>query len=256
MNLLRRFKGYIAQDKKLEIIRSWERFESYFDRNDLNRLANIFKTDKNGIHHYTQHYQFHLNQIRKKRINLLEIGVGGYENPKAGGHSIRMWKAYFPKAKIYAVDIFDKHLLEESRIKIFTGSQVDFDFMKNISAKIGELDIIVDDGSHLNSHVIDTFKFMFPLLKQNGIYFIEDTQTSYWREMGGTSEDFNNCNSIMGYFKSLVDGLNYQEFEKPGYKPDYLDLNITSIHFYHNLIVICKGLNNESSNFMVNNRKP
>jgi len=60
----------------------------------------------------------------------------------------------------------------------------------------------------------------------------------------------------MGYFKSLVDGLNYQEFEKPGYKPDYLDLNITSIHFYHNLIVICKGLNNESSNFMVNNRKP
>ncbi|WP_037316555.1 class I SAM-dependent methyltransferase [Salegentibacter sp. Hel_I_6] len=256
MNLLKKLKASVTTDKKLQIIRSWERFESRFYRNDLDRLAKIFKTDKNGIHYYTQHYQFHLKPLRKKRLNLLEIGVGGYKDPKSGGHSLRMWKAYFPKANIYAVDIYDKKFLEESRIKIFKGSQVDFDFMKNVSLKISELDIIVDDGSHINSHVIDTFKFMFPLLKQNGIYFIEDTQTSYWQKMGGTSEEFNSFNSIMGYFKSLTDGLNYQEFDKPGYKPNYFELNITSIHFYHNLIVIYKGLNNEPSNFMVNNQKP
>ena len=57
----------------------------------------------------------------------------------------------------------------------------------------------------------------------------------------------------MPFFKSLVDGLNHKEFIIPGYKPTYYDQHIISIHFYHNLIFIYKGLNDEPSNLVVNN---
>ena len=63
---------------------------------DLNKLAHIYKTDKWGEHSYTPHYKTHLKKYRLKKINLLEIGVGGYEDPQAGGFSLRMWKKYLP----------------------------------------------------------------------------------------------------------------------------------------------------------------
>lgn len=52
----------------------------------------------------------------------------------------------------------------------------------------------------------------------------------------------------MNYFKSLIDCLNHQEFVKRDYLPTYFDQHIVSVHFYHNLIFIYKGLNNEESN--------
>ncbi|HEY5345945.1 MAG TPA: hypothetical protein VIK62_06335 [Verrucomicrobiae bacterium] len=54
--------------------------------------------------------------------------------------------------------------------------------------------------------------------------------------------------------KSLVDGLNHEEFIKPGYVPSYYDQNITGLHFYHNLVFIQKGRNAEGSNLVRNNQ--
>ena len=51
----------------------------------------------------------------------------------------------------------------------------------------------------------------------------------------------------MNYFKNLADSLNYMEFMKAGYEPTYFDKNIIAIHFYHNLIFIFKGVNDEES---------
>lgn len=83
-----------------------------------------------------------------------------------------MWKAYF--------DIYDKTYHDEKRIKTFRGSQTDAAFLKRVAEEIGTIDIIVDDGSHYNDHVITTFKILFPLLSPRGIYVVEDIQTSYW----------------------------------------------------------------------------
>jgi len=46
---------------------------------DLRKLAVAFGTDKEGGHHYAKHYQNHFAALRNKRLNILEIGVGGYE---------------------------------------------------------------------------------------------------------------------------------------------------------------------------------
>ncbi len=219
----------------------------------LPKLAAAFGTDKQGGHYYATHYQQRFQHLRRKKINLLEIGVGGYDDPKQGGESLRMWKAYFNKGSVYGVDIYDKSYHDEKRIKTFAGSQVDEEFLKRIVAEVGVFDIIIDDGSHFNDHVITTFRMLFPLLSPNGIYAMEDLQTSYW---GRYSDDFVEGSTesaglptSMNFLKSLTDGLNYEEFMDDKYAPTYFDKNITSIHFYHNLVFICKGDNNEGSNY-------
>ena len=67
------------------------------------------------------------------------------------------------------MDIYDKSPHEENRIKIYQGSQVDTDFLQSLCNEIGNFDIIVDDGSHINEHVIKSFEFLFPKLKKGGI---------------------------------------------------------------------------------------
>jgi hypothetical protein len=224
---------------------AYDKLKSWYWRENLPELAMMFGTDKWGIHKYAIHYQTHLMHLRKRAINLLEIGVGGQDDPKKGGASLRMWKAFFPKANIYAIDIFDKSAIEEPRIKIFKGSQADPEFLLWVAQKIGRLDVIIDDGSHINEHVLASFHVLFPLLAENGIYAIEDLQTSYWPSFAG-SENTNDVNTSMGYIKSLVDGLNWEEFHERKNGP--YDEMITQIHFFHNLAIINKGRNVEGSN--------
>jgi len=241
-------------------------------RKDLRKLANFYGSSKWNEHWYAQHYNKHFAPLRLKNLKILEIGVGGYDDPKAGGESLRMWKTYFPNSMIYGIDIVDKKVLEEPRIKIFNGSQDDESFLKEVAAEIGGLDIIIDDGSHINEHVIKSFNILFPTLKNGGIYVVEDTHTSYypnldekwsnfgigsvylepWTKFGG-SLDLNNPKTMMNFFKRQVDCLNHEEFLNPGYSPSYFDKHIVAMHFYHNLIMIYKGNNNQGSCFLENN---
>lgn len=223
------------------------------DANDLIHLARKYGVDKWGSHWYAQHYHHYFSPFRNQKINVLEIGVGGYEDSATGGESLRMWEEYFPHATIYGVDIYDKKAHERGRIKIRKGSQDDEEFLRSVFKEAGSFDIIIDDGSHINSHVIRSFIVLFTLLSHNGVYAIEDVQTSYWPSLGGSSEDLSSNHTIVGFFKSLIDSLNYEEFLKPEYRPSYFDKHIVAMHFYHNLILVKKGINDEGSNLLRNN---
>jgi hypothetical protein len=217
-------------------------------RGDLIRLGEFFETDKWGAHWYLQHYQAHFQALRRKRINVLEIGVGGYSDPGSGGNSLRMWKAYFPKANIYGVDVYDKSKLQEDRIRIFKGDQGDETFLRSTVDQIGGVDVVIDDGSHINADVIKSFETLFPILRNPGIYAVEDTQTSYWPSYGGSSSDLNDPARIMGYFTRLAHSLNHEEILRKDYSPNDFEMHIVAMHFYHNLILIYKGENSEGSN--------
>jgi len=212
---------------------------------NLRNLAVIYGSDKWGKHQYSQYYEKLFTPIQRKRMNILEIGIGGESDPDCGGGSLRMWRTYFLNSKIFGIDIYDKHKHDESRIKTYKGSQADEDFLLRVVRDIGDIHIIVDDGSHLNEDVLRSFKFLFPYLHQGGYYIIEDTQTSYWSQMGGDYENVNCSDTSMEFFKKLTDGLNYAEFPDQAYSPNYYDQNIVAIHFFHNLVIIEKGLNNE-----------
>jgi hypothetical protein len=220
-------------------------------RNDLVRLGRLFNSDKATFHSYAKHYEQHFRSIKNRSLNILEIGIGGYEDSMSGGESLRMWKSYFPNSRVYGLDIHDKQLHDEPRIKTFRGSQSDEAFLRSVAKQIGGIDIIIDDGSHINEHVIKSFSILFPLLNMGGIYAIEDLQTSYWDESfghWGGSQDLSAAHTSMNFLKSLTDGLNYQEFINPEYVPSYFDKSISSVHFYHNLAFVYKNHNLEPTN--------
>jgi len=101
--------------------------------------------------------------------------------------------------------------------------------------------IIIDDGSHINEHVITSFNTLFPYLKDGGIYIIEDLQTAYLPHYGGNAENLDEQNTSINMLKRLVDGLNYKFIHNR--IPSYFDENIVSVHFYPKLAVILKGKN-------------
>jgi demethylmacrocin O-methyltransferase len=243
---VQRLKGYLKnklssqQRRKLRTL--LENILSVFARNNLKRLGEIYGTDKVESR-YLPIYETYFRKLRRKRIKLLEIGVGGYDDPSVGGNSLRMWKKYFHFGKIFSIDICDKSALQESRLQIFKGSQVDEKFLDNVITEIGTPDIIIDDGSHICEHIITTFKLLFPKLKDGGIYVIEDVGTSYWPDFGGDSDDLNNQSTAINYFKSLVDKVNYRNILKKDYLKTYLDKNVYSIMFYNNIIFVHKGDN-------------
>ncbi len=219
-------------------------------RNDLHKLAVINGTDKLSLG-YIDHYALHLSKFKRKRFNLLEIGVGGYKGSLAGGESLRMWKTYFPRANVFGIDIYDKSRLEETRIKTFQGHQAEENFLERVVAETGGIDVVIDDGSHVSEDVIRSFCFLFPKLSDGGIYVVEDLQTSYYPDYPDPGVDLNARNDVktsMGFFKSLLDGFYYKDFKAvpSGYEPSYFDKKIVAMHFYHNLLFIYKGDNDRT----------
>jgi len=212
----------------------------------LTDLAIHFGTDKWGSHRYTQHYERHLRHLRHRKFTLLEIGIGGYARAGEGGASLRMWKHFFPKAQILGLDVEDKSFVNEHRIQAYRGSQTNKSLLKTIAQSAGDLRVVIDDGSHRPEHIRHTFEIMFPLLPSGGVYAIEDTQTSYWPRYGG-SKDLDNPSTTMALVKSLVDGLNYEEYHDEDYRPTYAEKHVVAVHCYHNLVFIIKGDNAEGS---------
>lgn len=146
----------------------------------LNNLGRSHSTDKFDKNHtfqglsYLDVYEKYFQPLQKEPISILEIGV-------KDGASLRTWKDYFKKGRVYGLDIDPdcKHL-EEERIRIEIGSQDDKVFLGKVFEDDPEFDIIIDDGSHVNSFTLASFDYLFyNRLKRGGIYIIEDLRCSY-----------------------------------------------------------------------------
>lgn len=206
----------------------------------LDVLARKYGTDK-YLNKYTIAYERHFADIRRRRLNILEIGIGGGRHPDRGGESLRMWRDYFPNSMIYGLDIHDKRRHESRRIRVFQGDQNDPVFLARVAGEIGDLDIVIDDGSHVNEHMITSFRSLFPRVVDGGIYAIEDLSTAYWPEYGGEWERLNNDFTAVAMLKRLVDGLHYSKI--PNYIPEEFDGSVKSIHFHHSIAFVIKGEN-------------
>jgi len=182
--------------------------------------------------HYFNIYETYFSKYRSRPILMMEIGV------QTGG-STRMWKSYFHKdSKIVGIDInieCKKH--ECDGIDIHIGDQNDKKFIESLIEKYGSFDIILDDGSHINQHQINTFEWLFPHVVDGGLYLIEDTHTSYWSDCGGGYKSPSSC---IEYSKHLIDQLNAYFSESNQLKPTYYTNNIESINFHDSMVVFKK----------------
>lgn len=214
----------------------------------LDELAIKHKADKSSLYHnFAVKYDRLLASFRHSFTSVLEIGV-------ALGQSLRMWTDYFPRAVIHGADIetsFRSCESYSSRIRfhlVDQGSEVQ---LKTLG-QFAPFDLIIDDGNHWWHEQIISFKTLFPFLNPGGIYIVEDTCTSYWKEYR------NNPISCVEYFKGLVDDVNLRGARgsvPANAPPDFGDWDkgwqrredchahlpeFESIHFMNSIIVIHK----------------
>jgi len=132
-------------------------------------------TDKNSyFHNYGRQYNDLVQKFRALPLRFLEIGV-------KGGESLKAWRDIFPNAvAIVGMDIDSsckKTESPEQKIFVEIGDATDSAVISAVNAKYGPFDLIVDDGSHINRDVIRSFELLFPLLRDDGLYIVEDTVT-------------------------------------------------------------------------------
>ena len=150
--------------------------------------------------HYFDIYERHLARFRGKSPVMIEIGVWG-------GGSLAMWKEYFgPGSRIIGIDINPECKVHEADgVEVFIGSQDDPALINSIFAKYPQVDIVLDDGSHIMRHMISSFELMYNRVQPNGLYMVEDTHTSYWDEYGG---GLRREGSFMEFVKHKLDEIN------------------------------------------------
>lgn len=154
-------------------------------------------TDKASNHHnYLRFYEPYFSRIRADKINLLEIGV-------LDGASLSMWSEYFPTANIIGADINPNSArFAKGRVRIELMDQSNVEDLVRVGVSSGPFDIIIDDGSHMWDHQTTSFRTLFPFLKDDGIYIIEDLQTNF-----GSGSPYQGIasQSCVEYLKGAVD---------------------------------------------------
>lgn len=183
--------------------------------------------------HYFPIYERYFNNFINKSIIFFEFGV--YK-----GGSIQMWKKYFgPYATIVGIDINPScKSYEEKNCHVRIGDQSDKTFLKSLINEFGKPDIVLDDASHKQIDMYNTFSELYPLLNNNGVYMVEDTHTCYWENFGGGLHKKDN---FIEKAKELVDTLNAYHFMKDDKIPVFTR-ETYSISFYDSIVVFEKML--------------
>ena len=149
----------------------------------LNDLFNHFGTDKGTKvmnpysknpeeivgHGYAKFYEKNFANIKNEKFNLLEIGT--WE-----GASSASFILYFPNAEIYGLDRNFKFKYKSKRLKYYNCDLTNKNDHKNLERKIQNktFKIIIDDGSHILSHIIENLKFFLKYVDDQSYYIIED----------------------------------------------------------------------------------
>jgi len=82
-----------------------------------------------------------------------------------------------------AVDIdpgVHSYLRGTEKFRFYLGNQSDEEFMSGILRDLdGDLDFVIDDGSHNHDDILNSFRVLFPKMKRGSVYFIEDLHATH-----------------------------------------------------------------------------
>lgn len=194
---------------------------------------NVTKLSKKW-ENYFDIYDKHLMPYLEKNPTILEIGI-------AHGGSTEMFKEYFENCTIYGVDYNPEcvDVVKNLGVHVTIGNQGDPKFWDDFLIDKPEFDIIIDDGGHEMNQQLITLLKTYPKLKNNGIYVVEDTHTSYWNKWGG---GFRNPDSFIEFTKNLVDFLHYPHIYDKQPPKEFLEIfkNFWSISYYNSIVIFEK----------------
>lgn len=183
--------------------------------------------------HYLDIYETHFRMYRNTAVRMLEIGV-------SEGGSLEIWREYFGEdGVIYGIDINPEcanRVTAPNQVRI--GSQADPAFLRAVIRELGTPDIILDDGSHIAHHQRISFNTLFPLLRDGGVYVIEDLHTSYYP--GIYEGGYRRRGTAVEFAKNMVDDMHSWYHKKDSTVP--IEHAIGAVHFYDSIVVIEKRL--------------
>ncbi len=227
-----------------EIIYNKNKIESdYGTNNSMLQYGQLSNTDKVTHHEYHKYYEPVLKPYYNLHGSIVEIGLGT-------GQSLPMWQNLFKHAHIYGVDK-EYENSGNDRYTIYKGDQSNVNDLNDLRKSLTDKNVffINDDGSHIPEHQLLTFNTLFPILKEGGIYIIEDIETSYWTKGEcynyKTRYGYKHPDSIVEIFKDASDIMN-REFivDKTNLSKKILHYDyIESVTFARNCIIIKKNYN-------------
>lgn len=219
--------------------------------NELERIV-YSNTDRRIFkwHHYLAVYDRYFAPIKNQvsslkskkgslfapngQLRILEIGV-------QNGGSLQMWRKYFgPAAIIFGIDIDPQcAVFTDKNTEVRIGDQSDTHFLQSVIDEMGGIDIVIDDGSHIASHQLASFRALFPKLANGGVYICEDLHTSYW---DGWEGGFRRPGSFIEIGKTIVDHM-HEWYAGIDTELNDMDLkkSVLAVAFYDSMVVIEKG---------------
>lgn len=205
-------------------------------------LAELYFSKVGGVslkwHHYLDIYHRYFSSYRNKPVRFLEIGI-------FDGGSFTVWRPYFGElAAIYGIDIEPTSAAKVEALGLNCygriGSQADPDFLRAVVAEMGGVDIVVDDGSHVAEHQLISFRTLFPLLSDGGLYVCEDLHTSYWQ--GDWHGGYKRPGTFIEVTKDIIDSLHsWYAPIKNNLSDMQLHRSVPAIHVHDSMVVIEKA---------------
>jgi len=191
------------------------------------------------LEHYFHIYDKYFSKYRNTAVRILEIGV-------CDGGSLDLWQEYFGvDAKIFGIDINPSVTrFTTKNIQIIIADQENRTLLEEYFSDQPPFDIILDDGGHMPNQQKNSFEALFPLLKEDGVYIVEDIQTSYWKMFDG---GLRKSNTFIEFSKNILDYVNIDHFRTDDNLPLYEPLKkslinqLTSVSFYDGMVVFTKG---------------
>lgn len=190
--------------------------------------------------HYFDIYETHFSKFRGKKPVVVEVGI-------CRGGSAEMWQKYFGEgATIVGIDVDPNAFKPEHQtpgcIQV-NGNQGDPAFWKEFLKEYPEIDVFLDDGSHVCSHQITTLKEVWKHVVDGGVYMCEDTHTNYWPNYGGS---LRSPRTFIEYAKQISDTMNKNYWKGDDNHPDNHLLadhfnNLVGMHFYDSIVVMDKA---------------
>jgi hypothetical protein len=156
----------------------------------LEEIVDNSRTDKNAWHSYLPLYEKLLVSKKETAKNVLEIGIGDYNQGITNGGSIKLWYDYFKNAKVHALDICPLEkvwdgIKNNDRILIYSSIDAynnDF-FVTHFLNKNIKCDFMLDDGPHTLESMKQFIKLYSQIMTEDGILIIEDVQSWDWLDI-------------------------------------------------------------------------
>ena len=143
----------------------------------LDKLAHKYGTDKGSMcHDYMRTYAELLAPMRDSARHVLEVGLArrNWAGNKAKFPSLMVWRDFFGKATIHGVDRRDFPGPWPERIVIHRNDQSQLIEMARLGKTLADLDVVIDDGSHIANDQFVTLLALWPRVYPGGYYVVED----------------------------------------------------------------------------------